>query len=137
MLSFKLLLTSAQMVSRCIAQQADMLYHLGRLVFTIPDTGHEEYEQKATAAMAALLKDMEAAQLMQVAENFLPDSSKDEVADAENHKEQKPLFAEQFTNRVLRTFLERPDYVQTMRQLHGASLEELAGGLVDVLMGVL
>jgi hypothetical protein len=57
-----------QVVSQCIAQQGDMLHHMGRMCFSLPDANDADYERKAKAAVEALLKDMEAAQLLQQAD---------------------------------------------------------------------
>jgi hypothetical protein len=43
-------------VSQCIAQQADMLHHMGRMCFSLPDVNEPDYERKAKAAVEALLK---------------------------------------------------------------------------------
>lgn len=106
-----------------------MLYHLGCMCFALPDTSNTEYEEKATAAMSALLKDMEAAQLMQEADSYsitcsanLPSSSSSSQAEQEEEHQ------EQYTNYLLRSFLTRPDSVSVMRQIQDASMEELAGG---------
>jgi hypothetical protein len=50
-------------VSRCISQQVDLLEVLGQLAFSLPEPGDAAYEAKATAAVEALLKDMEVAQV--------------------------------------------------------------------------
>jgi hypothetical protein len=60
-----LLASVLQVVSRCISQQVDLLEVLGQLTFSLPEPGDAAYEAKATAAVEALLKDMEVAQVRQ------------------------------------------------------------------------
>jgi hypothetical protein len=57
-----------------------MLHHMGRMCFTLPDTNDAEYERKAKAAVEALLKDMEAAQLLQQADAASPACSSGHTA---------------------------------------------------------
>jgi hypothetical protein len=52
-------------VSRCISQQVDLLEVLGQLAFSMPEPEDAAYKAKATAAVEALLKDMEVAQVRQ------------------------------------------------------------------------
>jgi hypothetical protein len=54
-----------QVVTGCISQQVDLLEVLGQLAFSLPEPGDAAYEAKATAAVEALLKDMEVAQVRQ------------------------------------------------------------------------
>jgi hypothetical protein len=57
----------AQVVSRCISQQVDLLEVLGQLAFSLPEPDDAAYEATATAAVEALLKDMEVAQVRRTA----------------------------------------------------------------------
>jgi hypothetical protein len=52
-----------QVISRCISQQVDLLEVLGQLAFSLPEPDDAAYEAKAAAAVEALLKDMEVAQV--------------------------------------------------------------------------
>jgi hypothetical protein len=53
----------AQVITRCISQQVDLLEVLGQQAFSLPQPNDADYEAKATAAVEALLKDMEIAEV--------------------------------------------------------------------------
>jgi hypothetical protein len=60
---FPLPCPATQVVAHCINQQVDLLQVLGQLAFSLPQPNDAAYEAKATAAVKALLKDMEVAQV--------------------------------------------------------------------------
>ncbi|WIA42389.1 hypothetical protein OEZ86_008392 [Tetradesmus obliquus] len=140
----RVLLEREQVVSQCIAQQGDMLHHLGRMCFSLPDKDDAEYERKAKAAVEALLKDMEAAQLLQQADaasiSMSPAacsshsslSSLPQKQQQQQQQQQEPC--EHYTNRLLHSFLSSPECVATIQRVHNASLEELAALNNDLIM---
>lgn len=124
-----------QVVAECLAQQADVLHIFGRFAFTMPDAGDPQYEQKATVAVQALLKDMEAAELLQEANRIMAShipmrsgSSSQQAEQAEPQQQEQVQQQQGYGIRILRSHLERPDCMQLIRRLHQASVEELAGG---------
>ncbi|KAF8063807.1 hypothetical protein HT031_003664 [Scenedesmus sp. PABB004] len=106
-----------QVLSGAVLQQADLLYHLGRLLFRqqteqIEQRGEGDAAEEQGAAVEAMLRDMDVAQLLQAA-----DSAHAAAAAA-------PLST---TTRILHDFLSSPDCAARVRYIQTASLEELAG----------
>ncbi|WIA21748.1 hypothetical protein OEZ85_000912 [Tetradesmus obliquus] len=108
-----------QVVSSCISAQVDLLEVLGRLTFSLPEPDDAAYEAKATAAVEALLKDMEVAQLMQTADSITASMSIEQ-------QQQQQQQGEPWTVMIMRTFLTSPECMATLRRLSTATAADLA-----------
>uniref|UniRef100_A0A383VQU8 Uncharacterized protein n=1 Tax=Tetradesmus obliquus TaxID=3088 RepID=A0A383VQU8_TETOB len=128
-----------QVVSSCISAQVDLLEVLGRLTFSLPEPDDAAYEAKATAAVEALLKDMEVAQLMQTADSITASMSID--SDSTQQQQQQEVSGQQgststqqqqqqqgepWTVMIMRTFLTSPECMATLRRLSTATAADLA-----------